>query len=70
PLTLVVAVVIGVIFMKEVLYIGSLVGAFVLIIGFYAVMWGKSKEGKIEKGSDESSSNLQEPLLQENIEHV
>ncbi|KAL7091620.1 hypothetical protein ACP275_12G117000 [Erythranthe tilingii] len=70
PLTLVVAVVIGVIFMKEVLYLGSLVGAFVLIIGFYAVMWGKAKEGKVEKGSDESSSNFQAPLLQENIEHV
>ncbi|KAL0421334.1 UNVERIFIED_CONTAM: WAT1-related protein, partial [Sesamum latifolium] len=46
PLTIVIAIVIGVIFMKDILYLGSLIGALVLIIGFYAVMWGKAKEGE------------------------
>ncbi|KAK4485781.1 hypothetical protein RD792_008428 [Penstemon davidsonii] len=65
PLTIVVAVVIGVIFMKESLYLGSLVGAMVLVIGFYAVVWGKSQERVINKATEASA-----PLLQENIEQL
>ncbi|KAL0305043.1 UNVERIFIED_CONTAM: WAT1-related protein [Sesamum angustifolium] len=66
PLTIVIAVVIGVIFMKDILYLGSLIGALVLIIGFYAVMWGKAKEGELNKGTEASS--YEAPLLQENVE--
>ncbi|PIN09879.1 Permease of the drug/metabolite transporter (DMT) superfamily [Handroanthus impetiginosus] len=65
PLTIVIAIVIGVVFMQDVLYLGSLVGAMVLIVGFYAVMWGKAKEGETNKGTESSSD--QTPLLQENI---
>ncbi|KAI3467492.1 hypothetical protein Pfo_024155 [Paulownia fortunei] len=68
PLTIVIAIVIGVVFMKDVLYLGSLVGALVLIIGFYAVMWGKTKERGINIGTE--ASNYQAPLLQDNIEEV
>ncbi|KAL8518971.1 hypothetical protein ACS0TY_010067 [Phlomoides rotata] len=68
PLTIVVAVIIGVIFMKEALYLGSVLGALVLIVGFYAVVWGKSKEGKINNETE--SSNYQAPLLHEHIEDV
>ncbi|XP_047963358.1 WAT1-related protein At3g28050-like isoform X2 [Salvia hispanica] len=68
PLAIVVAVIIGVIFMKETLYLGSLVGAFVLVVGFYAVIWGKSKEEKIN--NDTQSSNYQALLLHENTEQV
>ncbi|KAG8366182.1 hypothetical protein BUALT_Bualt17G0050000 [Buddleja alternifolia] len=63
PLTIVIAVVIGVIFMKEALYLGSLVGAFVLVIGFYAVIWGKSKEGELNNSTE--SLNYEAPLLQD-----
>ncbi|PIN09880.1 Glucose-6-phosphate/phosphate and phosphoenolpyruvate/phosphate antiporter [Handroanthus impetiginosus] len=63
PLTILVAVVITVIFMKDVLYFGSLVGAIVVIIGFYCVMWGKAKEGGVNKGIE--SSNREVLLLQE-----
>ncbi|XP_057774638.1 WAT1-related protein At3g28050-like isoform X1 [Salvia miltiorrhiza] len=68
PLAIVVVVVIGVIFMKEALYLGSLVGAFVLVVGFYAVVWGKSKEEKINDVTE--SSNYQALLLQENADEV
>ncbi|KAL1550894.1 WAT1-related protein-like protein isoform X1 [Salvia divinorum] len=68
PLAIVVAVIIGVIFMKETLYLGSLVGAFVLVVGFYAVIWGKSKEEKIN--NDTESSNYQALLLHENTDEV
>ncbi|KAL0385581.1 UNVERIFIED_CONTAM: WAT1-related protein [Sesamum radiatum] len=66
PLTIVIAVVIGVIFMKDILYLGSLIGALVLIIGFYAVMWGKAKEGELINGTE--SSSYEAPLLQENVD--
>lgn len=68
PLAIVVAVVIGVIFMNEALYLGSLIGAFVLIVGFYAVIWGKSKELKINNETE--SSNYQVLLLDENVDEV
>ncbi|GFP96249.1 wat1-related protein at3g28050 [Phtheirospermum japonicum] len=68
PLTVVIAIVIGVIFMKDVLYLGSLVGAVVLICGFYAVMWGKAKEREITVGTE--SSGYRAPLLQDDIEEA
>lgn len=67
PLTVVVTIIIGVIFMKEVLYLGSLVGTLVLGLGFYAVIWGKAKEGKMMINGSESSSSVT-PLLQDKIE--
>ncbi|KAL0305045.1 UNVERIFIED_CONTAM: WAT1-related protein, partial [Sesamum angustifolium] len=66
PMTIVITVAIGVIFMKDDLYLGSLVGALVLVIGFYGVMWGKAKEGGLYKGKE--SSNIEAPLLQENVQ--
>lgn len=48
-----------------------LLGAIVIIIGFYSVMWGKAKEAKVDMddgvGSLESSAHL-EPLLQNSVE--
>ncbi|KAL2559674.1 WAT1-related protein [Forsythia ovata] len=69
PLTIVIAVVIGVIFFKDVLYLGSVAGALVLIIGFYMVMWGKAKEGEMNK-DPESSINTSPLLLQDEPEQV
>ncbi|KAL5552942.1 hypothetical protein UlMin_040343 [Ulmus minor] len=67
PLSVVVADLIDVLFLGQTLYLGSLVGAAVIIIGFYGVMWGKAKEQKAgeisEEGSLESSSE-NVPLLQ------
>ncbi|XP_051146319.1 WAT1-related protein At3g28050-like [Andrographis paniculata] len=59
PLTIVIAVVIGVVFMGDVLYVGSLIGAVVLVVGFYAVLWGKAKEAEEIDGLESST-----PLLQ------
>lgn len=46
----------------------SVIGAFVLVVGFYAVVWGKSKEEKINKETE--SSNYQALLLHENADEV
>ncbi|CAA0833696.1 WAT1-related protein [Striga hermonthica] len=63
PLTVVIAILIGVIFMKDVLYLGSLIGALVLILGFYVVMWGKAKERDMNLGVE--SLSYRAPLLQD-----
>ncbi|KAI3467494.1 hypothetical protein Pfo_024157 [Paulownia fortunei] len=73
PLTIVISVVIGVIFFHEVLYFGSVAGAVVLVIGFYAVIWGKAKESKMKKGTEVSngeSTSHEVPLLQDGIEEA
>ncbi|PWA61950.1 hypothetical protein CTI12_AA368450 [Artemisia annua] len=44
PLSIAIAVVMGVIFLGDNLYLGSVVGATVISIGFYMVMWGKARE--------------------------
>ncbi|KAA8548067.1 hypothetical protein F0562_004672 [Nyssa sinensis] len=68
PLSIAIAVVMGVIFLGDTLYLGSVIGATIIPIGFYTVMWGKAKEemgDDCETGNLESSSSTQKiPLLQ------
>ncbi|KAJ1395781.1 EamA domain [Sesbania bispinosa] len=63
PLGIVISVVIGVLFLGDAFYLGSLIGAIVIVLGFYSVLWGKSKD--IEMRSLESRGK-QTPLLKEN----
>ncbi|CAK9308912.1 unnamed protein product [Citrullus colocynthis] len=60
PLSIVVAIVMGVLFLGDSLYLGSLIGASIISIGFYTVMWGKSKEemGVGEEKEEGHSQNL------------
>ncbi|CAL8994309.1 unnamed protein product [Prunus brigantina] len=34
----------GVIFLGDSVYLGSLIGALIIVIGFYAMMWGKATD--------------------------
>ncbi|KAF5726761.1 WAT1-related protein [Tripterygium wilfordii] len=73
PLGIVIAVVVGVVFQGDYFYLGSLVGATVIVIGFYAVMWGKAKEEKTRADSglrSLESSSRKVPLLQGSIEEI
>ncbi|KAJ9564810.1 hypothetical protein OSB04_000776 [Centaurea solstitialis] len=71
PLSIVIAVILGVIFLGDSLHLGSAIGAAIVSTGFYTVMWGHAKENKLPMemeedldGSDESgSSNHNTPLL-------
>lgn len=47
PLSIVIAAVLGTIFLGDVLYLGSLVGSIIIVMGFYSVMWGKAKEVEV-----------------------
>ncbi|KAK7266169.1 hypothetical protein RIF29_18811 [Crotalaria pallida] len=66
PLSIVIAVVMGVMFLGDILYIGSIIGATVISIGFYTVMWGKAAEEKEEDVGNHASTAGTEnvPLLQ------
>ncbi|XP_042500984.1 WAT1-related protein At3g28050-like [Macadamia integrifolia] len=70
PLGIVIAVIMGVIFLGDVLHIGSVIGAVVIVLGFYAVMWGQAKEEKMVVDENRSCgvsnsgpSTLKDPLL-------
>ncbi|CAL9248316.1 unnamed protein product [Arabidopsis halleri] len=46
PLSILIAVVMGAIFLNDSLYLGCLIGGILISLGFYAVMWGKANEEK------------------------
>ncbi|XP_043702980.1 WAT1-related protein At5g40240-like isoform X4 [Telopea speciosissima] len=69
PLGIVIAVVMGVLFLGDTFYLGSMVGSITITAGFYAVIWGKSQEEKLDKGigvTSLESSTERAPLLQGN----
>ncbi|WCJ21694.1 nodulin MtN21 /EamA-like transporter family protein [Euphorbia peplus] len=70
PLGIVIAAAVGVIFLGDTLFLGSLVAATVIVIGFYAVIWGKSKEQNmiVDAGISNKSSSQKVSLLQSDIE--
>ncbi|XVE83917.1 hypothetical protein DITRI_Ditri16bG0126800 [Diplodiscus trichospermus] len=59
PLSIAIAAFMSAIFLGDALHLGSAIGAIILSIGFYAVIWGKAKE---EKRIDDDKA----PLLQSN----
>ncbi|XVE67981.1 hypothetical protein DITRI_Ditri09bG0031700 [Diplodiscus trichospermus] len=69
PLSIAIAAFTSAIFLGEALHLGSVIGAVILSMGFYAVIWGKAKEeGRIDDDSCSSNlgklSNDKVPLLQ------
>ncbi|XP_058187989.1 WAT1-related protein At3g28050-like [Rhododendron vialii] len=50
PLSIVIAVVMGMLFLGDTLYLGSIVGATITSVGFYNLMWRKAKEDVDESG--------------------
>ncbi|XP_024928632.2 WAT1-related protein At3g28050-like isoform X2 [Ziziphus jujuba] len=67
PLSIAIAVALGVLFLGDTLYLGSLIGATIISVGFYTVMWGKAKEEMAEDSEVHSLESLpthKVPLLQ------
>ncbi|XWS37380.1 hypothetical protein CRYUN_Cryun19dG0038000 [Craigia yunnanensis] len=63
PLSIAIAAFLGFIFLGETLYIGSIVGAAIIVTGFYGVIWAQSKEEK-----DEVANTSKTPLLHGHID--
>ncbi|KAG8653989.1 WAT1-related protein At3g28050 isoform X2 [Manihot esculenta] len=67
PIGMVLAVFIGVSFLGDTLYLGSVMGAVIIALGFYAVVWGKSQEARTVEDEEKrcfESSSPRVPLLQ------
>ncbi|CAI0455426.1 unnamed protein product [Linum tenue] len=64
PFSVVIAVAMGAMFLGDTLYVGSVIGAVVLSIGFYAVMWGKAHEDDFCSQQQDTQSTEKAPLLQ------
>ncbi|KAK6931091.1 EamA domain [Dillenia turbinata] len=70
PLGIVIAVVMGVTVLGDTLYGGSVLGAAIIAIGFYSVIWGQSKQEKYQEHKTfglESSANKVGLLLRKTI---
>ncbi|EXC31607.1 Auxin-induced protein 5NG4 [Morus notabilis] len=63
PFSIAIAAFVGVIFLGDDLFLGSVVGAIILLLGFYAVIWGKAQEEDV-KDCASSISHGKIPLLQ------
>lgn len=73
PVGIVISTVLGVIFLGDGLYLGGLVGSFVIVVGFYSVMWGKATEEKSVEFNNSRKSKFDSdkvPLLQEDVEET
>ncbi|KAI8528373.1 hypothetical protein RHMOL_Rhmol12G0144100 [Rhododendron molle] len=70
PLGIIISAAVGILFLGDIMYLGSLVGSIIIVAGFYSVMWGKANERKVfedEVSSLDESTSEEAPLLQ-NIE--
>ncbi|XP_073057619.1 WAT1-related protein At3g28050-like [Primulina eburnea] len=74
PLVIVISAIIGLIFFNEALYVGSVAGSVVLVIGLYAVVLGKAKENLVKEDIEESKEHSLDhhkvPLLQDRFEEA
>ncbi|XP_027188004.1 WAT1-related protein At3g28050-like isoform X2 [Cicer arietinum] len=64
PLQIVISVALGAIFLGDTLHVGSIIGATIISIGLYAVMWGKVTEEDVGDTMELPSTENIEPLLQ------
>ncbi|KAJ0441922.1 putative EamA domain-containing protein [Helianthus annuus] len=61
PLTIIIAMIMGVLFLGDPVYLRSVLGGSIITIGFYGVLWGKGKED--EEGAL-SARTTTTPLLE------
>ncbi|KAH7867382.1 hypothetical protein Vadar_032764 [Vaccinium darrowii] len=66
PLGIAIAALLGVIFLGDTLHIGTVIGAVVIVVGFYGVIWAQSKEEEKESHGFDwlPTSSHRTPLLQ------
>ncbi|XP_014523347.1 WAT1-related protein At5g40240 [Vigna radiata var. radiata] len=69
PLGIVIALAMGIVFLGDTLYLGSVIGAATIAVGFYAVIWGQAQEENMTCEKDGtcgiicSSSSCSDTLL-------
>lgn len=70
PVGIVIAAIAGAIFLGDKLHVGSVVGAFFIVLGFYAVIWGQSKDSDSidQLLSTDPTKRQWEPINSDDIE--
>ncbi|KAJ6727101.1 WAT1-RELATED PROTEIN [Salix purpurea] len=58
PLSMVIVAVLGSFFLKEILYMGRVLGAVVIVTGLYLVLWGKSKDQPPSNSSHDKAAEI------------
>ncbi|AES96246.2 putative EamA domain-containing protein [Medicago truncatula] len=69
PLRVVIALGMGILFLGNNLYLGSMIGASIIVIGFYAVMWAQAQEEHTTSENDFLPSSSTPLLSTKNIDH-
>ncbi|XP_047306951.1 WAT1-related protein At5g40240-like isoform X2 [Impatiens glandulifera] len=64
PLGMVIAVISGMVLLGDALYLGSVIGAGIIAVGFYMVMWGQGKESKVTPSLTKERKSLWKKLSQ------
>ncbi|XP_057450536.1 WAT1-related protein At1g25270-like isoform X2 [Lotus japonicus] len=63
PLLLVIVAIAGSLFLEEKLYLGSIIGSILIVLGLYIVLWGKGKELKSHMEQKHKNDSVEvEPL--------
>ncbi|WZZ04915.1 hypothetical protein YC2023_090836 [Brassica napus] len=62
PLSIVIAVILGAIFLGDALYLGSVIGSVILSLGFYTVIWGKAREDASKTVTDLMARGVEEEV--------
>lgn len=62
PISVVIAVIMGIMFLGDVLHLGSMIGAVIIAVGVYTVLWGQSIECKMVIDDESLTENT--PLIQ------
>ncbi|KAK6150572.1 hypothetical protein DH2020_015504 [Rehmannia glutinosa] len=57
PLALIFVAVLGSLIIDEKLHLGSIIGSVLIIMGLYMVLWGKSKEMKMDESGSKTTGN-------------
>ncbi|KHN44251.1 Auxin-induced protein 5NG4 [Glycine soja] len=63
PIGIIFAVIMGIAFLGDSIYLGSVLGAAIVVIGFYAVIWGKSQEQAKEECEVYDNSESYSPVV-------
>ncbi|PNT22844.1 hypothetical protein POPTR_008G051500v4 [Populus trichocarpa] len=58
PLSMVIVAILGSFFLKEILCVGRVIGAVVIVTGLYLVLWGKSKDQPPSDSSDDKAEAI------------
>ncbi|XP_031493620.1 WAT1-related protein At5g07050-like [Nymphaea colorata] len=61
PLMMIIVAILGSFILKEVIYLGGILGAILIVAGLYSVLWGKYKDSKAAKAAEISAAALPVP---------